>query len=65
MEPVASKDELLRKAMWEELTMLGEIRVRAEEEKSTRASREVTAIFHPTQYPSANAMVASPAPKGK
>eukprot|EP00975_Prorocentrum_lima_P038012 7995566-Prorocentrum_lima.AAC.1 len=45
--------------------MLGEIRVRADEEKTTKASRYVTARFQPPQNPTANAVIANPAQNGR
>eukprot|EP00975_Prorocentrum_lima_P025281 5307695-Prorocentrum_lima.AAC.1 len=45
--------------------MLGEVRLRTEEEKPARASRDVSARFHPTRTPAASAVIANPAQKGK
>eukprot|EP00975_Prorocentrum_lima_P065676 12904772-Prorocentrum_lima.AAC.1 len=45
--------------------MLGEVRLRTEEETSTTASRDVSARFHPTHTPTSSAVIANPAQKGR
>eukprot|EP00975_Prorocentrum_lima_P024667 5184262-Prorocentrum_lima.AAC.1 len=45
--------------------MLGEVRLRTEREKSTRASKDVCARLHPSHDPTASAVTTNPAQKGK
>eukprot|EP00975_Prorocentrum_lima_P001830 396566-Prorocentrum_lima.AAC.1 len=77
METVASEDDLLKKAMLEDLSQPSLrnpqemedvstcVRVVLGEVKSTRASRDVSARFHPTHPPTSSAVIANPAQKGK